>query len=157
MGTIARLCLRALLRPFLLASQLLWAAGACPCSQFSASHWLCQDPRQRIPELSVLRALNMLTATTAPTVLAKVDFSLCLRGDTSSPMENVKILMSVRLGWQSASRKHIAEMKLEVTTAAVSRIILSSTGWLVSLNWIVQIVMRLLLRSHRYQGTFGKI
>lgn len=55
--------------------------------------------------------------------------------------------MSVRLGWQSASRKHIAEMKLEVTTAAVSRIILSSTGWLVSLNWIVQIVM---VRTSKY-------
>ena len=33
--------------------------------------------------------------------------------------------MSVWLGGQSASRKHIAEMELEITTAAVSHIILS--------------------------------
>lgn len=52
-----------------------------------------------------------------------------------------QILMSVQQGWQSASRKHIAEMELEITTAAVSHIILSSTGWLVYLQLIMQNVM----------------
>lgn len=53
---------------------------------------------------------------------------------------DLQILMSVRLGWQSAKRNHTAEIKLEVTTAAVSQIV-SSTGWLASLNQIVKRVM----------------
>lgn len=50
-------------------------------------------------------------------------------------------LMSVRRGRQSASRNHIAGMKSEATTAAVSQMFLSSIGWLVSLKWIMQNVM----------------
>ena len=59
---------------------------------------------------------------------------------------DLQILMSVRLGWPSARRNHTAEMKLEVTTAAVSQVV-SSTGWLNSLN---QIMKRVMVRISKY-------
>lgn len=54
--------------------------------------------------------------------------------------------MSVQLGWQSARRNHTVEMKLEVTTVAVSHII-SSTGWLDSSS---QIKKRVMVRISKY-------